>query len=56
MVHCVECGPMANVMAALPLLRSSADTGERKAWTQSEFCIWQNSVREHELPKRIGKH
>ena len=23
----------------------AANTGERKTWTQSEFCTWQNSVR-----------
>jgi len=23
---------------------SSANIGERKSWTQSEFCTWQNSV------------
>jgi len=26
--------------------------GERKTWrTQSEFCTWQNSVTEQQLPK-----
>ena len=24
---------------------NAANTGERKTWTQSEFCTWQNSVR-----------
>ena len=24
---------------------------KRKTWTQSEFCTWQNSVTEQELPK-----
>jgi len=27
--------------------------GERKTWTQSEFCTWQNSVRGQEPPKFI---
>ena len=30
---------------------NAANTGERKTWTQSEFCTWQNSFREQELPK-----
>jgi len=62
----LECGPLPNVMAALPCiggaLRSTQQTlgdpiagmlcsnttnrGERNTWTQSEFCTWQNSVRE----------
>jgi len=24
---------------------NAANIGERKTWTQSEFCNWQNSVR-----------
>jgi len=24
---------------------NAANIGERKTWTQSEFCTWQNSVR-----------
>jgi len=24
---------------------NAANIGERKPWTQSEFCTWQNSVR-----------
>jgi len=31
---------------------SNADNiGERRTWAQSEFCTWQNSVREQELTK-----
>jgi len=31
---------------------SNADNiRERKTWTQSDFCNWQNSVRGRELPK-----
>jgi len=67
----LQCGPMSNVIAALPnisdtlcwtpnfgwcpLLECRAVTlpifGERKTWTQSEFCTWQNSVIGQELPK-----
>ena len=76
----LECGPMSNVMAALPsiggaLSESSVipfpvprrkvwltppllgpcsnvgNTEERKSWTQSELCTWQNSVRGYILPK-----
>ena len=41
---------MPNVMAALPPTTrvpcsNAANIGERKTWTQSEFCTWQNSVR-----------
>jgi len=31
----------------------TANTGERKTWTQSEFCSWQNSVRGQEPLKYI---
>jgi len=30
---------------------NAANVGERKTWTQSEFCTWQNSVRGQEPPK-----
>ena len=29
----------------------AAKIGERKTWTQSECCIWQNSVTRQEPPK-----
>jgi len=29
----------------------AANIGERKTWTQSEFCTWQNSVTGQEPPK-----
>ena len=32
---------------------NAANIGERKTWTQSEFCTWQNSVRGPEPPKCI---
>ena len=32
---------------------NAANMGERKSWTQSEFCSWQNSVREQEPHKCI---
>ena len=61
----LECGPMPNVMAALPNIggalcsrpqsladaitrvpcTNAANIGERKTWTQSEFCTGQNSIR-----------
>jgi len=68
----LECGPMPNVMAALPNIggpllnaavwltptarvpcSNAANIGERKTWTQSEFCTWQNSVRGKSPRKRI---
>jgi len=30
---------------------NAANIGERKTWTKSEFCIWQNSDTEQETPK-----
>jgi len=30
---------------------SAANIGERKSWTQSELCTWQNSVKGQEPPK-----
>jgi len=32
---------------------NAANIGERKTWTQSEFCSWQNSVRQKSPPKCI---
>jgi len=29
----------------------TANIGEHKTWRQSEFCSWQNCVREQEPPK-----
>jgi len=31
---------------------NAANIGERKTWTQSEFCSWQNSVR-GKSPKNV---
>jgi len=67
----LECGPMPNVMAALPNIggalclrpqsladaitrvpcTNAANIGERKTWTQSEFCTEQNSVTGQGPPK-----
>ena len=70
----LECGPMPNVMAALPNIGGALcstpqriwltpTTGvlcstsiavklaERKFWTQSELCTWQNSATRQEPPK-----
>jgi len=30
---------------------NAANIGERKTWTQNEYCTWQNSVRVQEPPK-----
>ena len=30
---------------------NATNIGERKTWTQSEFCTWQNSVTGQEPPK-----
>jgi len=30
---------------------NAANIGERKTWTQSEFCTWQNSLRGQQPPK-----
>jgi len=32
---------------------NAANIGERKTWTQSEFCSWQNSVRRTRAPKNV---
>jgi len=32
---------------------NAANIGERKTWTQSEYCSWQNSVRGKSLQKCI---
>jgi len=37
--------------AALVPCSNAANIRERKTWTQSEFCSWQNSVRGQEPPK-----
>jgi len=46
---------MSNKMATLPLLEyrdsNAANIGERKTWTESEFCAFQNSIRGQELSK-----
>jgi len=33
------------------LCSNAANIGERKTWTQSEFCSWQNSIRGQQPPK-----
>jgi len=35
------------------LCSNAANIGERKIWTLSEFCTWQNSVRGQEPQKCI---
>ena len=46
----VPCHSLAAATARV-LCSNAAKTGERKTWTQSEFCTWQNSVRGQEPPK-----
>ena len=50
------CCPLLNAAVWLtPTTRvpcsNAANIGERKSWTQSEFCTWQNSVTGQEPPK-----
>jgi len=33
---------------------NAANIGERRSWTQSEFCTWQNSLRGQDPPKCIS--
>jgi len=44
--HKVWLTPAARVSCS-----NAANIGERKTWTQSEFCILQNSVRRQEPPE-----
>jgi len=39
--------------AAGVLCSNAANIGERRTWTQSEFCTWQNTVRGNSPRKRI---
>jgi len=32
---------------------NAANIAERKTWTQSEFCTWQNSVRGARAPESV---
>jgi len=32
---------------------NAANIGERKTWTHSEFCSWQNSVKGQKPPKNV---
>ena len=41
---------LADTAAAVPC-SNAANIGEGKTWTQSEYCIWQNSVRGQEPPQ-----
>ena len=38
-------------LAARVPCSNAVNIGERKTWTQSGFCTWQNSVRGQESPK-----
>jgi len=50
----LECGPMPNMMAALPLLRSSADIGERKTHTHNRFMAFSGTTRVTRCQKRTS--
>jgi len=40
-----ECRKVWLTLTARVPYSKVVNIGERKTWTQSEFCIWQNSVR-----------
>jgi len=48
--------PLLNAAVSLTptarvLCSNAVNIGERKTWTQSAFCTWQNAVRGQETPK-----
>jgi len=43
----IPCTTPQSLAAAVPCI-NAASIRERKTWTQSEFCTWQNSVRGQE--------
>ena len=45
-LHDVWPSPAAGVLCS-----DAANIAERKTWTYSEFCTWQNFARGQELPK-----
>ena len=51
-IPCTMLQTLADASARVPY-SNAANIGERKSWTQSEFCSWQNSVREQEPHKCI---
>jgi len=49
-IRCTTLQSVADPTAGMPG-SNAANIGERKTWTQSEFCSWQNSVTWQEPPK-----
>ena len=49
-IPCTTRQSLADPAAGVPC-SNTANIGERKTWTQSEFCTWRNSVRRQEPPK-----
>jgi len=47
----VPCRKVCLTPTARMLCSNIANVGERKTWTHSEFCTWQNSVTGQEPPK-----
>jgi len=43
-IPCTTPQTLADASARVPCT-NAASIGERKTWTKSEFCSWQNSVR-----------
>ena len=43
-IPCITPQSLADAAVGVPC-SNAANIGEGKTWTQSEFCIWQNSVR-----------
>ena len=50
-VPCTTPQSLADDAAGVPC-SDAANIGERKTWTQSEFCTWQNSVQPGKIPSR----
>ena len=50
-IPCATPQSLADPAAGVPC-SNAANIGERKTWTQSEFCTWQNSIRGQEPLKR----
>jgi len=49
-IPCTMPQSLADPAAGVPC-SNAANIGERKTWTQSEFCTWQNSVTGQQPPK-----
>jgi len=49
-ITCTTPESLADTAAGVPC-SNAANIGERKTWTQSEFCTWRNSARGQKPPK-----